>query len=232
MVTDKFAWLENELRQTWEDQHLSKTEKYALQDLVLACSDEERRFLMNRSFEIAKERLGKSAEAMSAFQWLERVIKALQPVEEQVAEPAAFFSPGETCRNIILQRLHAARECADICVFTISDNVISEALLKAHQRGLVIRIITDNEKTHDRGSDIYYLAQQGLAVREDTGPDHMHHKFAVFDKKILLNGSFNWTRSATENNYENLTLNHHPALVQSYQNKFEELWQVFPAYQF
>lgn len=232
MTTDKFALLENQLRQTWEDQRLSKTEKYALQDLAVVCSDEERRFLLNRSFEIVRDHIGQNAEAMSAFLWLERVIKALQPVEQQVAEPVAFFSPGEACRNSILQQLHVARNSADICVFTISDNVISEAILKAHQRGLAIRIITDNEKSHDRGSDIFYLAQQGLAIREDVGPDHMHHKFAVFDKKALLNGSFNWTRSATESNYENLTVNHHPALVQSYQQKFEQLWQTFPDYQF
>jgi phosphatidylserine/phosphatidylglycerophosphate/cardiolipin synthase-like enzyme len=52
----------------------------------------------------------------------------------------------------------------------------------------------------------------------------MHHKYAVFDQKLLLNGSYNWTRGAAENNEENfLVLNHQP-LVSRYQQHFQTLW--------
>jgi phosphatidylserine/phosphatidylglycerophosphate/cardiolipin synthase-like enzyme len=32
----------------------------------------------------------------------------------------------------------------------------------------------------------------------------MHHKFAVIDNKVVLTGSFNWTRNAAEDNHENI----------------------------
>lgn len=227
MTTDKLALLAAQLQQTLNDSRLSTEEKSALQLLVEDCSEEERRFLVNRAFDSARPLLARDEESKQVFMWLERVTKALQPIELNLSEPQACFSPGDACRNLILQQLNNARESIDICVFTISDNSIAEAILAAHKRGPLVRIITDNEKAHDHGSDIEYLAGKGIAIREDASADHMHHKFAIFDKKVLLNGSFNWTRSASERNRENLAVNFHPNLLQAYQNIFEKLWDEF-----
>lgn len=230
MQADKLSLLEAQLRQTFEDMRLSKLEKRALQDLVDTCSEDERRFLHNRAFDIFREELNGNSSSNTlqlAYSWLEHSIKALQAESTSSPQPYASFSPGEECRNTILRLIDEAKHNIDICVFTISDNILSEAIVKSHLNGRHIRILTDNEKTHDRGSDIQYLGEQGIEIREDSSSDHMHHKFAVFDKSILLNGSFNWTRSATERNYENVAVNYHPTLVNAYQLKFDELWEEF-----
>jgi mitochondrial cardiolipin hydrolase len=62
-------------------------------------------------------------------------------------------------------------------------------------------------------------------VRLDRSPDHMHHKFAVFDRTTLATGSFNWTRSASEFNQENLVITANPALVNAFSEEFERLWK-------
>jgi phosphatidylserine/phosphatidylglycerophosphate/cardiolipin synthase-like enzyme len=54
----------------------------------------------------------------------------------------------------------------------------------------------------------------------------MHHKFAIFDGGLLVNGSFNWTRSAAEWNSENLLLTTDPALVAAFRREFDRLWQA------
>ena len=64
-------------------------------------------------------------------------------------------------------------------------------------------------------------------LRIDDSPYHMHHKFALFDGRLLLNGSFNWTRSASTSNEENLLVIDHPQLVSSYAREFDELWARF-----
>jgi len=51
----------------------------------------------------------------------------------------------------------------------------------------------------------------------------MHHKFAVFDGVRLLNGSYNWTRSAACNE-ENLVLTGETKLVQTFAQHFAEMW--------
>ncbi|MFV1984811.1 MAG: phospholipase D-like domain-containing protein, partial [Thiohalomonadales bacterium] len=91
-------------------------------------------------------------------------------------------------------------------------------------------IITDNDKSMDLGSDIERLAHLGVAVKTDNTDYHMHHKFAVFDNKILLTGSYNWTRSATLYNQENLLTTHDRKLVSEYSNEFERLWLKMTRY--
>ena len=89
---------------------------------------------------------------------------------------------------------------ADLCVFTLSDDRITAEVLAAHARGVAVRIVTDNDKEFDAGSDIAQLRQAGIPVAVDRTDAHMHHKFALFDGTWLLNGSYNWTRSAAQVN--------------------------------
>ena len=55
----------------------------------------------------------------------------------------------------------------------------------------------------------------------------MHHKFAVFDRRILLTGSYNWTRSAAGHNEENLLVTDEAKLVGPYLQRFEKLWESY-----
>jgi phosphatidylserine/phosphatidylglycerophosphate/cardiolipin synthase-like enzyme len=57
----------------------------------------------------------------------------------------------------------------------------------------------------------------------------MHHKFALFDGKRLANGSFNWTRSASTSNNENLVVSADAYLVRCFAGEFDSLWKKFAA---
>ncbi len=138
-----------------------------------------------------------------------------------------FFSPGDDCANAIMRLIRNAKSTIEICVFTISDNYISDALLSAHKNGIAIRIITDNEKQLDHGSDIARLRDSGISVRTDFSHAHMHHKFAIFDNKIVLSGSYNWTTSAKEENFENIVVSDNSKLVSAFHQEFQRLWSKF-----
>jgi hypothetical protein len=45
------------------------------------------------------------------------------------------------------------------------------------------------------------------------------------DGSRLLNGSYNWTRSASEVNEENLVVSSDPRLVAAFQGQFDRLWE-------
>jgi cardiolipin hydrolase len=52
----------------------------------------------------------------------------------------------------------------------------------------------------------------------------------IRDKKSLLTGSYNWTRSAERFNQENVLLIQDEGVVQPYQNEFTRLWHQLPPY--
>ena len=139
-------------------------------------------------------------------------------------ENQVFFSPGEDCVNHIIDLINEAYIQLDICVFTISDDRISRAIVEAMKNGVEIRIISDNFKVEDTGSDIEDLSRVGIPVKLDTTDNHMHHKFMIVDNKIVLTGSYNWTRSAALYNQENILSMDDEEVVSKFSNEFEKLW--------
>jgi cardiolipin hydrolase len=143
----------------------------------------------------------------------------------------AYFSPGNACRAAIIRSLNAAISDAKICVFTISDDLITEAIINAKRRGVDVLILTDNDKLYDLGSDIIRLTREGIVVKTDNTSNHMHHKFMITDDRILVNGSYNWTRSAANYNQENITVTDDSVLVRSFLEEFDKLWKEMTAFE-
>lgn len=136
-----------------------------------------------------------------------------------------YFSPGDECLNHILELINGCEKSLDICVFTISDDRIRDAIINAYLENIAIRIISDNDKLNDVGSDIKALSKRGIPVRIDTTPYHMHHKFMIVDGKTILTGSYNWTRSAARFNHENVISLVDIAVTASFQQHFDSLWE-------
>ncbi|AKT36872.1 phospholipase D-like domain-containing protein [Chondromyces crocatus] len=155
----------------------------------------------------------------------ERAQRGERSAPVHVAEVA--FSPGEGCLEMIRTQIQQARRSMDLCVFTVTDDRLAEAILEAHRRGVRVRLITDNDKSMDAGSDVDRLSRAGVPVRMDRTEFHMHHKFAVFDGRLLLTGSYNWTRSAARYNEENLIATGESRLVEPFVREFESLWRRF-----
>ena len=141
------------------------------------------------------------------------------------------FSPGSDCKKLILDTIREATQKLDVCVFTISDDTISDALKAAFDRGLEVRILTDNLKVSDEGSDIEYLYNSGIDIRIDRSENHMHHKFMVADGLVTITGSYNWTRSAALYNQENLLSTEDVSLVEKFTAEFEKLWNTYDFYE-
>lgn len=215
------------------DAVLTTAEKHALQaDLQQRpWRLDQLRQLRNHAFELVLERARdpQLAQTMPALvKWLSDVVKVLdQTMTQEPVATEVWFSPGSECRAAVISHLQNCRKRMDLCVFTIADDDISAAILAAHRRGVSIRVISDNDKRHDSGSDIDRLAGSGIALALDDTDAHMHHKFAIFDGRWLLNGSFNWTRSASQVNEENLVATNDPQQLRQFSAQFEALWERF-----
>lgn len=236
------------LTQSLADRKLSGAEKSALTDWLgkNVKTDQHRGLVRHVAFEVARSATASPAAA-ELVEWLEDIMKVLAPLGPTAQGANAprsgagsgadevFFAPGEHCLHRIVHRFNACRRTADVCVFTVTDDRISRAILDAHRRGVKVRIISDNEKQYDVGSDVQKFRAAGITVKVDDhrGPSepglngHMHHKFALFDGARLLNGSYNWTRGAADVNFENLVDTADAHLVATFAAEFERLWNRF-----
>ena len=217
------------LKQTLADFRLSRGEKKTIKEFVQHYFSEEHELAVLRSeaFDIAREELI-SSDSKDVLEWLEEVIKVLVPQTKSTkVESRAVFSTEQDCVKSIQNLISFADKTIDICVFTITDDRISHELMDAAKRRVKVRIISDDEKAHDPGSDIFKLKSSGIPVRTDRDPNHMHHKFAIFDGRKLLNGSYNWTRSASHSNEENFVVTDDRGLIADFATQFERLWKQF-----
>lgn len=220
--------IEDALKITLEDYRLSRGEKRALAKVVEKVAGDEQRlaYARNFAFKLVREQLGGPNDA-ELVDWLEDVMKVLQPREETGAgspRSEAYFSPNDSCVRRIIRLFETSRRSVDVCVFTITDDRLKDAIIGAHRRGIPIRIISDNDKSSDLGSDVDQLARIGVPVRVDRTEYHMHHKYAIFDSRQLLTGSYNWTRSAAKYNEENFIVTGDTDLLKSFRSAFEKLW--------
>jgi len=215
------------LAATLEDHRLSRGEKHALEEL-LASDDihsEQLAFFRHRAFALAREKLPTHV-SRQVLDWLEGVNKILlPPTPKRTSRAEVFFSPGPGCLEAINRQLRESKKNVDICVFTITDDRLAKAILDAHRRGVKLRVVTDDDKAYDRGSDVFELADAGIEVRVDQSDHHMHHKFALFDRSSVVTGSYNWTRSAAQHNRENVLITDDERLVRPYQRVFDEMWE-------
>jgi len=157
-------------------------------------------------------------------EWLTILLDKILNLTEREPENVAYFSHYDDIRTLTIKSLKSAREDLRICMFTISDDPIAEAIDACHSRGVNVRIITDDGKIFDKGSDIVPLNKKGINIRIDSDSSLMHHKFVIIDHVKLLTGSYNWTRTGADVNNENMLVTTNNKIVRAYKKEFHRLW--------
>lgn len=227
-MTESISTLKSTLENSLDDLLISRRERRDIRAIIQGTelTNHQKKVLLSDAKNMVMERLD-SSRSSQLLEWFYEAVKLLsdQPKVKN-GKPTVYFSPGTACRGAICSQIRFAKRILRICVFTISDDEITEELLAAQRRGIDIRILTDDDKSFDKGSDIERLKRSGIAVKMDNSPVHMHHKFALIDEDTLLTGSYNWTRSAATHNYENIILLKDAHTFKAYDKEFEKLWKT------
>lgn len=141
------------------------------------------------------------------------------------AWPAFAFSPQGGTEQWLLDSVAAAEKTIDIAMFSFYSQPLAEALVKAKERGVRVRMILDSSQA-SRSDVVAYLRAQGLKprlIKGRAGRGAMHHKYAIFDRELLETGSYNWSLNASANNYENTVFSTTPSDLAGFQAEYDEL---------
>lgn len=144
-----------------------------------------------------------------------------------IAEIETLFSPGENLKEGILKEMESTTSALDLAIHEITSLDMAQALVKAKQRGVKVRVIADSKQANMKTSKITYLIQQGIPVKVLGGKEKgvMNHRFAILDGKRVLTGSFDWSEASLKWHYENMLILHESEGVAAYQKEFDRLWR-------
>ncbi len=145
-----------------------------------------------------------------------------------VAEITPYFSPvNGGCEKPIIEHFEKAQDKIDIAVYAITNKNITEAIKKAYDRGVDVKVLTDASQAEYKLSTVRELYNYGLDVKVNSKHRLMHNKYVIFDDNVLITGSFNWTYSAAYKNSENcMVITQEPELIAKYIKDFNHLWKI------
>ena len=117
-----------------------------------------------------------------------------------------YFSQKDNLRDVILENLDLASYSVNVAVAWFTDVKLFNKLLEVQAKGVKVELIITNHHFNDESRNDYKLIKDNGGVFIEIGGDYntMHHKFCIIDHKILLQGSFNWTKKANDSNNETL----------------------------
>jgi phosphatidylserine/phosphatidylglycerophosphate/cardiolipin synthase-like enzyme len=135
-----------------------------------------------------------------------------------------YFCPEDGCDLAVLQQIEKAETSIYVAMYSFTLEEVADSLIDAKQRGVDVRVVLDEQQAASQYSVYEKLLNASIDVIIDKNSDYMHNKFAVIDGKIVITGSYNWTKHATEGNDENLIIITSEELAASYEAEFQELY--------
>ena len=113
----------------------------------------------------------------------------------------------------------------DIAAFEFNNPLLTQAVLAARQRGVQVRMVTDDEHgLQDSDSTVPSLIAAGIPVVDDKRTALMHNKFMILDGSVVFTGSLNYTVNGVYRNNNNLLMLRSVRAAQSYQSEFNEMF--------
>lgn len=139
-----------------------------------------------------------------------------------------YFSPNRGAADQIIAFINRVPNTStlDVAVYAITHDDIAAALVGAHRRGVVLRVLVDKVQASGQYSDDEKLIASGIDVRLDTQVGLMHHKVVIEGDRVVGFGSFNWTKGADTRNAENWNVCRLKYVVRQYREEFERLWAL------
>jgi phosphatidylserine/phosphatidylglycerophosphate/cardiolipin synthase-like enzyme len=129
---------------------------------------------------------------------------------------AVCFTPEEDCAAFAVRAINnAEREILVGAYGMTAGSGIVEALVRAKERGVDVRMIADKTTPCGSASGIEPLAAAGVPIWIDAQARIAHGNTMVIEGAVTLTGSMNWTRGAAVNS-QDLNLISSPAVAAAY----------------
>lgn len=121
--------------------------------------------------------------------------------------------------------MDTAQRTLDVVVYEFNWEPLAEAMIRAAERGVAVRLVTDTDTVTEDKALIDELKQAGIPVVDDQRNAIMHDKFVIIDGSVVWTGSMNFTINDGYKNNNNFMEIRSTRLAENYQAKFDQMFE-------
>jgi len=136
-----------------------------------------------------------------------------------------YFSPDTDFESRIIYLIENAKKSINFLAFAFTNPKIANAVVLAKKRGLQVKGVFDKvQNAYQKYSKYKYLKDNDIDVRLDKNSFKLHSKVIIIDEKIVISGSYNFTKKANIENDENSIVIYDRDLAKKYMDNFNGIY--------
>ncbi len=143
----------------------------------------------------------------------------MEIIEETLVE--TYFSPEDDVQARIIELIQGAETSIRFLAYSFTADDLGEAIRRMAFNGVsIIGVMESEQVLSNQGTEFDAFRQAELDIRLDGNDGQMHHKVIIIDDKIVITGSYNFSRNAAERNDENVLIIHSARTATLYSDEF------------
>jgi len=136
-----------------------------------------------------------------------------------------YFSPAGGAASRIIELLKNADESIHFLAYSFTNDDFGKVLSDKADQGLSVSGVMDQEQAHSSlGTEYDPLRLAGIDVRLAGGPGHLGHQVLIIDGKVVILGSYGFSRAADNENDENVLIIFSPQIAQVFLQEFQRVY--------
>lgn len=136
----------------------------------------------------------------------------------------AYFSPDNNVEKIINSRIRKAEKSIRFMAFSFTSDLIGETMIEKFKKGITVEGIFERNGSGSEHSEYTKMLVEGIPVKKDGNWHQMHHKVIIIDEKIVITGSFNFSKNANIRNDENIIIIDSQVIAAEYIEEFRRIY--------
>jgi phosphatidylserine/phosphatidylglycerophosphate/cardiolipin synthase-like enzyme len=124
--------------------------------------------------------------------------------------------------DVMVELIDGANATLDFAVMGFSKTEVIDAIERAFDRGVVVRMVGD--AGHLGGSGYNRMMDRHIPMSVGNLNHIMHHKFLVVDGRFVFCGTANWTETDLVRNSNNFAVIDSPAISADFTAEFEQMF--------
>jgi phosphatidylserine/phosphatidylglycerophosphate/cardiolipin synthase-like enzyme len=156
----------------------------------------------------------------------DRIKPSTSETKAQVPMWQVHFSPSGGATDAVVEALDHARSSILAQAYSFTSENIAQALARAQRRGVQVQVILDKSQRTQKYTVAALLSHAGIPTLFDAAHAIAHNKIMIIDNRVVVTGSFNFTKAAEERNAENLLVISDVDLA----DRYTENWRAHQAH--